>query len=141
MNLSLDLLEQDHTYSCGTARPNCLKFPKGLHKVKLDRGSSKSVVDGSVNCIAWQDKKLVYFIDTISDPTMQTQVQRRNKDRSQSNMNCPLAAKTYSVSTGGVDLADAKKNVYSCSMLSKKWWGRIFYFKIDVCVINAHYSK
>ena len=39
---------------------------------------------------------------------------------------------------GGVDLADTKRNVYSYSRRSKKWWHRIFYFIIDVCVANAH---
>ena len=139
VNLALDLLEHYHTYSCGTARANRLKFPKELQKVKLDRGMSRSVVvQEAVNCIAWQDKKLVHFIDTISDPTEQTQVQRRNKDGSRSNVNSPLAAKTYNASMGGVDLADAKRTVYSCSRKSKKWWHRIFYFVIDVCVVNAH---
>ena len=41
-------------------------------------------------------------------------------------------------SMGGVDLADAKRTVYSCSRKSKKWWHRMFYFVIDVCLVNAH---
>ena len=140
VDLAHNLLDHYTTYSCGTARSNRKKFPASLKNVKLDRGCSKSEVveDGKVNCIVWQDKKLVYFIDTISDPPEVTQVFRRNKDGSQAVVNCPVAVKTYNAGMGGVDLADAKRKVYSCSRKAKKWWHRLFYFVLDVCIVNAH---
>lgn len=140
VNLACTLLEHYNTYSCGTARSNRKKFPSGLKNIKLDRGESRSAVveNSNVNCIVWQDKKLVYFIDTISDPTKITQVLRRNKDGSQAVVDCPLAVKSYNAGMGGVDLADAKRKVYTCSRKSKKWWPRLFYFILDVCIVNAY---
>ena len=78
------------------------------------------------------------FIDTISDPTKITQVLRRNKDGSRAVVNCPVAVKSYNAGMGGVDLADAKRKVYSCSRKAKKWWPRLFYFVLDVCIVNAY---
>ena len=39
---------------------------------------------------------------------------------------------------GGVDSIDAKQKVYSCSRKSVKLWDRLFYFVIDVWIVNAH---
>ena len=35
---------------------------------------------------------------------------------------------SYNSGMGEVDLADAKRKVYTCSRRSKKWWTRLFYF-------------
>ena len=41
--------------------------------------------------------------------------------------------------TGGVDLADQKRKLYSTSQKSKvKWYMRLFYYLLDVAVVNAH---
>ena len=40
---------------------------------------------------------------------------------------------------GGVDLADYRRKLYSSLRKSKvKWYMRIFYFLLDVAVVNAH---
>ena len=94
--------------------------------------------NGKVNCIAWQDKKLVHFVDTISNPLDSTQVTRKNKDGSQILVTCQHAVKMYNSSMGVVDVADSKPKVYSCSRKSNKWWHRLYYFILDVSIINAH---
>lgn len=80
MNLACHLLDCN-SYCYGTARLDRKNFPSSLKKLKLDRGESRSTVveDGKVNRIAWQDKKLVHFLDTISDPLGSTQVTRKKK--------------------------------------------------------------
>ena len=107
--------------------------------VKLARGDSESELDenSTFNSIAWQDNKLVYFINTIYDPIKKTEVLRRNKDGSRTTVEYPLAVKSYNASMGGFDLADAKRNVYTCSRKSKKWGPRWFYFTLDVRIVNA----
>lgn len=76
VDLAHDLLDQYGSFSCGTARSNRKKFPECLKKIKIARGVSKNKLgeNSTVNCIAWQDKKLVHFVDTISDPAETTQV-------------------------------------------------------------------
>ena len=40
---------------------------------------------------------------------------------------------------GGVDLAHYRRKLYSSSRKSKvKWYMRLFYFLLDVAVVNAH---
>ena len=64
-------------------------------------------------------------------------MKRKNKNGSQINVPCSAAVKNYICFMGGVDVADAKRKVYSCSRRSKKWWHRLFYFIVDVCIVNA----
>ena len=71
VNLCLHLLEQYHTYSCGNSKTQPFELLKELSWTAV---AVSQLLDGSVNFTAWQDKKLVYFIDAISDPAMQTQV-------------------------------------------------------------------
>ena len=66
VDLAKDLLLVG-TYTCGTVRTNCRKFPESLKKSSLKRGESKSelVEDSTVHCFVWQDKKAVSFINYI----------------------------------------------------------------------------
>ena len=70
VTLAKDLLEKD-TYICGTTRSNRKKFPSVLKSPKLKRGES--------------------FINTIYCPNDSTEVKRRNKDGSQSDIPCPAS--------------------------------------------------
>ena len=86
----------------------------------------------------WKDKKNIHFIQNICKPDATDRVMRKNKDGSRSAVQCPLSVKLYNQNMGGVDLADSKRKVYSCSQKSKKWWHRLFYFFLDVGIVNAH---
>ncbi|KAJ8950040.1 hypothetical protein NQ314_008046 [Rhamnusium bicolor] len=39
---------------------------------------------------------------------------------------------------GGVDKADMLKSRYEVDRKSKKWWHRIFFYFLDLCVVNAY---
>ena len=54
----------------------------------------------------------MHFINTIYCPNDSTEVKRRNKDGSQSDIPCPASVKKYNCFMGGVDLSDAKRKVY-----------------------------
>ena len=100
-------------------------FPTDLKTLTLKkRGEYKAVLveNAMVECVAWQDKKTVKFINTISLSTEQSEVKRKNKDGSSSMVACPQSVKKYNQYMGGVDMADAKRKVYSCSRKSVKWW-------------------
>ena len=138
---SVELAEELLIHQTGmiaTTRANRRQFPRQLRKVSQERRQAKSVKVGNVECFAWQDKKQVNFLNTITDPHQKTTVKRKKKDGSSVNVDCPESVKLYNANMGGVDNADAKRKVYSCSRRSKKWWMCIFYFGLDVAVINAH---
>ena len=78
------------------------------------------------------------FIKTICPWSEQAQVMHKNKDGSRTAVACPLAVKLYNENMGGVDLADSKRQVYICPRKAKKWWHRLFYFFLDIGVVNTH---
>lgn len=67
-----------------------------------------------------------------------TEVMRKQSDGSSKAVSCPRAVKLYNENMGGVDLHDQKRNMYSCTRRSRKWWYRLFYFMLDVAVGHAH---
>ena len=138
--LSIDLAEellQHRTYCCVTTRSNRKKYPAVLKGVELERGQHISQTVGHVHCFVWKDKKNIDFVQTICDPSETGAVMRKNKDGSRTAVSCLLPIKIYE-KMGGVDLAECKRQVYSCSRKSKKLWHRLFYFFLDVSVVNVH---
>ena len=113
-------------------------YPPCLKKANLERGQHVQKTVGNVHCFVWKDKKNIDFIQTICDPNESASVWRKNKDDSRTAVTCPLAVKLYNINMVGVDLADCKRQVYSCSRKSKKWWHRRFYFFLDVGIVIAH---
>ena len=104
--------------------------------------SSPSSSDPShypVHCFCWQDKKPVFFVNTVTNPRTVTSVRRKQKDGSTINYSCPEAVSLYNKYMGGVDMADAMRRVYTCTRKSKhKWYMRLFWFLLDTCVVNAY---
>lgn len=139
VQLAKDLLSCD-TYVCATTRIDRKGFPNEIKKVKLDRrGDYRSViVDHKVQAVVWKDKKNVHFLNTFYDFDEETEVKRKLHDGSTTNVCCPTCVKGYNKYMGGVDLCDQKRKLFSCSRKSIRWYMRLFWFLIDVCVVNAY---
>ena len=120
VDLAKELLQHE-TYYCDTTRSNLKKYPAVFKGVHLDRGQHKSQTVGNVHSFVWKDKNF-NFIQTICDPSESGTVKRKNKDGSYTVVSCPLPVKIYIEKMAGVSLADSKRQVYSCSHKSKKWW-------------------
>lgn len=139
--LARNLVERG-TLSISTARTNRKHFPRNLTReaASLTRGQhvSSQVLDGKVQCFIWKDKKLVAFINTISSPNSVTTVMRKNSDGSRTDVTCPSSVKLYNANMGGVDLADQKRKLYTCTRKSTKWYMRLFWYLVDMAIVNAH---
>ena len=138
---SVDLAEEllrHKTCCCGTACSSRKKYPAALKTVNLERGQHKSQLVGSVECFVWKDKKNIDFIQTICLPGKTGTVMRKNKDGTRRAVSGLLAVKLYNEYMGGVDLAYSRRQVYTCSRKAKNWWHRLFYFFLDVGIVNAH---
>ena len=142
--LAKELLD-NKVYTIGTTRvnrrnwPDCLKAMKELQK-SMSRGdhTSSVVEEGQVEYLVWKDNRCVPFINTICPPGQEETVQRRAKDGSRQTVKCPKSVKLYNQFMGGVDMADARRKSYSCSRKSRRWWLRLFYFLVDVSVVNSY---
>ena len=49
----------------------------------------------------------------------------------------PSAVQMYNLHMGGVDLADQLRSYYKVGRPSKKWWRYIFWFLLDVTIVNT----
>ena len=78
----------------------------------------------------WRDNKVVHAISNFHG-TEQSQINRKNKDGTISQVACPEAIKHYNTYMGGVDKSDMYCALYGTSRKSKKWWHRILFGLID----------
>ena len=118
---SVDLAEallDKNTLSCATTRSNRKRFPKKLasktETKRLSRGKYRSeIVNGRVEALVWNDKKEVYFVNTLTNPSSETSVNRRQHDGNITPVSCPESVRMYNSKMGGVDQADCKRCLYT----------------------------
>ena len=65
-----------------------------------------------------EGQKPVAFINTVCDPDDTTTFRRKNSDGSRVEITCPASVRAYNAYMGGVDLADQKRNQYTCTKKS-----------------------
>ena len=144
-------LAEKNTFFIGTCRTNRKGVPdavKGVFRKKeTPRGESVGawavdergqVIIPKIRCMMWMDKQPVGLINTIAPPNVFTTVERRQPDGTRKNITCPVAVKLYnSFMGGGVDLADNLRKLCESSRKSKRWYMRIFWYTVEVAIINS----
>ncbi|XP_058810638.1 piggyBac transposable element-derived protein 4-like [Phymastichus coffea] len=108
-------LKQDNILACGTVRSNRANLPKSNKsdkKMVIGEYEYKTSTSG-LTWIKWMDKKPVYFLSNFHDPTETI------------------------THMGYVDYADRAISTYQIDRKSKKWWFRIFWHFIDLCICNG----
>lgn len=125
-------------YSCGTERGNRKGLPSILPdtKIKLNRGEFTFLVKSCVAAVKWQDNKAVSLLSTLHN-LKDVFIQRIQKDGSRIDVSCPEVVRTYNNIMGGVDRFDQLRERYAIGRRSVKWWHRLFYFFIDLAIINS----
>jgi hypothetical protein len=127
-------------YACGTVRTNRRGLPPHIRQIAQvqEQGDMKTWQKGPMSCSIWKDKKNVAFLYTNCSATAVTTVQRRQKDGTKKDIQCPLACAKYTENMGGVDLHDQYRSSYSTTRKAKKWWRYMWWFLFDVCLINSY---
>ncbi|XP_047103465.1 piggyBac transposable element-derived protein 4-like [Schistocerca piceifrons] len=132
-------LQSHGLYGIGTVRPNRKDLPDMLEKnSKLSRGEFEFAVRSCVAAVKWQDSKPVRILSNYHNPKHVTTVLRRNKDGSRSEVFCPLAVAEHNKIMGGVDRFDQLPERYAVGSRSRKWWHRLFFFLVDLAVVNSY---
>ena len=62
----------------------------------------------------------------------------KKTDGSRTDVPFPSSMKLYNMNMGGVDLADQKRKAYSCTRKSTKWYMRLFWYLVDIAIVNGH---
>lgn len=133
-------LLRKNIYSVGTVRGNRKGLPKFMKdkKTPLKRGEFMFQVKSDVAAVKWMDNNPVSMLSTCFSPRDTTYVQRKDKSGKKVAVSCPRAISYYNQIMGGVDRFDQLREVYEVGRKSTKWWHRIFYYFLDLAIVNAH---
>ena len=127
--------------ACGTARSNRIGFPKELciKATESNRGMYQFLSNGPLLACSWIDKRTLYFLSTmhVGERVHNPTVKRRQADGSQTDVECPPCLPDYQKHMRGVDRGDQLQSYYNLGRKSKKWWRRIFFYCIEVCILNS----
>lgn len=84
-----------------------------------------------------KDRTGILFLTNFHDPRQTTTESRKLKDGSVIEISCPVLVKHYNVHMGYVDKADMLTSLNEIDRKSKRWWLRIFWHMLDVCIVNG----
>ena len=82
--------------------------------------------------------KNLSFISTQCDVTGDETVRRKEEDGTYIEVPTIPAVTLYNKYMGGVDRSDQMRQYYETSRWAKKWWRYLFWFCLDVSIVNAH---
>ena len=118
-----------------------MDFPPDLRSQTLQRGRHMFRQRGSLSAIVWQDKRQVNVLSTLTTPNETASIQRKEKDGTQTTLDCPTAITTYNRYMAGVDKGDQLHQYYRLRMKFMKNYKYIFL--LDVAITNSYilYSK
>jgi len=138
-------LDKEGILPLGTARLNRIAgliMPNEKEFKKLGRGSmcekTTTIDNVKVSAVSWFDNKVVTMVSTYvgSQPTVEKQRFFRSL-KMKKMVTCPKAVDVYNQYMGGVDLLDSMLGYYRISLKSRKYYMKIFYHMVDLCVVNA----
>ena len=131
-----EYLYSENTYACGTIQSTRKGLPitlKNKKVVKKPRDIVKMMKDDT-QVVAWFDKRKVMVATTAHGSDDGTVLRRR----SGAEYARPIAIEQYSKYYSGVDKADQLRSYYGISVKCVKWWKYLFFFCLDVSVVNAY---
>lgn len=132
--LPLDTVRQNRCKGC--------IFPTEKDMKKKGRGTmveKTAVFDNvEVSVVSWYDNKLVITISSfVSSEPVGEKKRYFRKEKTHKMTLCPRSIFVHNSYMGGVDKLDAMLGFYRIKLRSKKWYMRIFYHIIDLCVVSS----
>ena len=126
---------------CGTSRYTTLGMPHDSNpkKYTMRKGDDPRFLEKADQlCVVWQDKKRVNLLTTIGDCSLTTKKIRCSKSETGfRDINKPSSVETYNKNMGGTDLAGQCFQYYTHKHRSMKWWKRVLFNMLDICLLNA----
>lgn len=136
------LLKREN-FACGTVKKNSKGLPDFMRKNKqieksMARGEFQFGVKNKTAAVKWMDRKAVCFLSSAHSPRKVSTVLRRQRNGARIEVGCPEVVKVYNQTMGGVDKFDQLRECYAIGRRSVKWWHRIFYYLIDLAIVNSY---
>ena len=148
IGLFKDLLSRG-VYVCGTVRANRVGLLSALKNTQAFKNMEQGTTiwrmhnSRSISYVMWKDKKLVLLLSTHATP-IQALCERplvfvpRRRGAVRENIQTSPVLQEYTRFMHGVDVVDQLHASYSCQVRSHKWWHHIFFFLLDVTVVNMY---
>uniref|UniRef100_A0A672GUR1 PiggyBac transposable element-derived protein domain-containing protein n=1 Tax=Salarias fasciatus TaxID=181472 RepID=A0A672GUR1_SALFA len=144
---SLELVRYLKDKNCrytGTARDNRIGKPplksiKEMEKKAVPRGTYSYVTsDDGILALRWKDNKTVTLLSTDIGVEPMSSVHRYcSETKQKEEVSCPAVIKSYNSSMGGIDKSDMLVHLYRSPMKSKRWYMRLFNFRIQVFSLST----
>ena len=129
-------LLQKQIHLTGTVQKNRVGLPSDLKKLKLKNHETKVYRhQDEVMTLAWQDKRLILMLSTWHN--VDTTIRKRWINGEEIEVIKPTVVCDYTSKMGGVDRADHYCASYSFTRKTLKWWRKMFYWLLEVCVVNS----
>jgi hypothetical protein len=136
-------------YATGTMRSNRIGLPKNLKDTKsFNARATQGELEWRMHesrgiaCALWKDKRPVLLLSThvqpIGFPCQPVDVVPRRNGAIRDEIQSSPMHKEYTTYMRGVDVADQLRASYSCQVRTHKWWHRIFYFLLDMTIVNMY---
>jgi len=128
----------------------------GICPPAIDKHGNTSVSDGAdVLCMQWIDNNILRFMTTVH-PTNESTFSLRRKPRTTSTnplvarrifddvnehrkvLAIPTVVDDYNNGMNAVDLADQRQAAYSVHQRTRRSWVSLFYFLLNISLVNAH---
>jgi len=126
----------------GTVRSNRLlecQFENDKNLKKSGRGSYDTKIDTTNAAVAckWFDNKSVHLVSNYIGPELTDQVQRWSMaHKSRIPIKRPAIVKEYNSFMGAIDLHDMLVGIYRTDIKCKRYYIRIIFHIIDMCIVN-----
>ena len=101
-------------------------------------GDSLVLQSGHLGITIWRDNKDVSVMSTNVQPGEQGVVRRMQHDATSVDVPAPTSVISYNKWMGGVDRGDQLRQYYHLRLKSRKFYKYIFWFLIDVCIVNTY---
>jgi len=135
-----DHLERIGIRACGTLRPGRKGLPPDLKATgkQLGKGERASWQRGNLSCLAWMDRRLVYFLTSHVGVDIMVSFDQQRGDNTMVTVTKPRVVHEYNLCRGGVDTVDQLRGNYSMGRKSMKNWPSLAWWLIDMCIVNAY---
>lgn len=134
-----DELKKMKIHLTGTVMPNRKGLPEGIKKgkLKLKKHETKAFRhQNNTLVLAWRDKRDVVMLSNYYNDDMED-ISRRSKNNEVQEIQKPSVICNYNRYMGGVDQADHYIASYKFSRKSVKWWRKLFFWLLEVAVVNS----
>lgn len=140
----LRTLKESGILACGTVRvarmPKCNTLKSERSLKDEGRGSFDFVTEKNQNIIVckWYDNKCVHVASTYKGIMPVTYVKRwSTAEKKYIEIQRPNIIQEYNTYMGGVDLNDMLVSLYRVKIGVKRYYLRIIFHLIDICIVNA----